>query len=1022
MKRITLLLSMVFLLCFSGIAQKNIKGGSSLASKKKSTEKNFTHVVKQTNTPNVQPQDMMTLSGYMSESFEGTFPPAGWTKQDPDGGTGWAQMANGTSPIPGFGGGTQTVPPGGGNYVAYCEFSTGGASSDDQWLITPQFSVVSGDSVGFDLWWFGSYEDSLFVLLSTATNATTDFTTTLLQVDTVNLSPMSTWKHYSIDLTPYAGQAIYVAFREKISNNVAMGAYFALDLVTLGIQPANDVAAQSIDVPAINAPGTISPKATVVNIGTDTETFNVTMKITGGYTSTKTVTLLPSDSSRQVTFDNWSAVQGNDTITVFTQLAGDANTSNDTLSEDVSVFLDVEALTIDVPTPIGPGSMNPKATIMNNGGTATNFNVTMTITGGYSSTKTVASLMTDSTIQITFNPWNATIGTDTITVFTQLAGDTITYNDTIYQLVSVVNLTKAYCYVASNTTLPVGPAYTFLQTPDSIGSIANQSSDNFVEGGAWGLGNKWYGTVYSDKTFITIDTVTGARTVIGNMGVDMNGLAFDYTTHKFFGVSWNGTSSSLYTISPSTGAATLIGNSTVSDLLINLACDTLGNLYSLGTTNDLFYSVNKYTGVATALGAIGFEAEYAQGMGCEHSTNTIYLAGYDESSSAGDLSFVNTTTGASTEVGEFEDGAEITGFAIPYNAPIPSFDASVSAYSSPASACGLGLDSITITIDNLGSSAISHFPVSYSINGGTAVTDTIMASIAAGTSLIYTFPQQANLSDTGTYIIKAYSSLSGDAFPGNDTLTFTVKNISVSDPPYSMGFEPTEDYSAWKIIDANGDGFTWNIESTGGNFGPYCAEYSHNTGGTVAADDWLITKCIDFQAGTNYDVSYYYEVGSASDPESFAVYLGTAQTVAGMTTQLISEPNDTNTVYNQGVVNFTVPSSGTYYIGFLCNSAANEWNLYLDDINISISTSIHEKTVNNNISVYPNPAKDLLNIISGENISNIKLFNEYGQLVMNSTVNGTSDIISTSALAEGVYYLRVETKKGVSTQKVVIQK
>ena len=129
------------------------------------------------------------------------------------------------------------------------------------------------------------------------------------------------------------------------------------------------------------------------------------------------------------------------------------------------------------------------------------------------------------------------------------------------------------------------------------------------------MGNKWYGTVYSDSTFITIDTVTGARTVIGNMGVDMNGLAYDYTTHIFFGVSWDGSSSSLYTISSTTGAATLIGNSGTTDLLINLACDTMGNLYSLGTTNELLYSVNKSTGVATSIGPIGFTAAYAQGMG-----------------------------------------------------------------------------------------------------------------------------------------------------------------------------------------------------------------------------------------------------------------------------------------------------------------------------------------------------------------------------------------------------------------------
>ena len=47
--------------------------------------------------------------------------------------------------------------------------------------------------------------------------------------------------------------------------------------------------------------GTVAPKATVKNFGTATQTFNVNMTITGGYSSTKTVTGLAS----------WSNTAGN---------------------------------------------------------------------------------------------------------------------------------------------------------------------------------------------------------------------------------------------------------------------------------------------------------------------------------------------------------------------------------------------------------------------------------------------------------------------------------------------------------------------------------------------------------------------------------------------------------------------------------------------------------------------------------------------------------------------------------------
>jgi energy-coupling factor transporter transmembrane protein EcfT len=75
----------------------------------------------------------------LNESFEGaSFPPAGWTKLSPDGGTGWTSITNGTTPLPGWNGGVATVPTGGGTKTSYATWNTGGATANDQWLITPQ--------------------------------------------------------------------------------------------------------------------------------------------------------------------------------------------------------------------------------------------------------------------------------------------------------------------------------------------------------------------------------------------------------------------------------------------------------------------------------------------------------------------------------------------------------------------------------------------------------------------------------------------------------------------------------------------------------------------------------------------------------------------------------------------------------------------------------------------------------------------------------------------------------------------
>lgn len=174
----------------------------------------------------------------LNESFEGTtFPPAGWTKANPDGGTGWNRQTNGTTPVPGFVGGIVTVPPGGGNACAFESWNTGGATSNDQWLITPQLTnMQSSDSLIFWLrYWPNSYRDSIEVKISTTT-PTPGAMTTLVWRKSFNLnSPDTNWVRYGFpvgSMVP-SGSNIYIGFRETVPDNLADGATFSLDLVSV---------------------------------------------------------------------------------------------------------------------------------------------------------------------------------------------------------------------------------------------------------------------------------------------------------------------------------------------------------------------------------------------------------------------------------------------------------------------------------------------------------------------------------------------------------------------------------------------------------------------------------------------------------------------------------------------------------------------------------------------------------------------------------------------------------------------
>ncbi len=100
---------------------------------------------------------------------------------------------------------------------------------------------------------------------------------------------------------------------------------------------AHDVGTTTYDSPTVVPLNTTySPMATVHNYGENTETFDVTCTISpGGYSNTQTVTDLGIGLDYQVTFAPFTFASGFYDVTVFTQLAGDLQPNNDTITAQV---------------------------------------------------------------------------------------------------------------------------------------------------------------------------------------------------------------------------------------------------------------------------------------------------------------------------------------------------------------------------------------------------------------------------------------------------------------------------------------------------------------------------------------------------------------------------------------------------------------------------------------------------------------------------------------------------------------
>lgn len=195
-----------------------------------------------TATPNSDGDIELTWDApfFPSDFFEGFeesgYPPEGWIKMNPDGGTGWQLLQTGISPLPGWSLGSSTSCPGGDDYQVFATWLTGGASSNDQWLVTPEITIYDGFILSFWLDYHFDFEmEYMEVLISTTVQDDTAAFEILVDSIEFPVGSPTGWTQFSYDLTEYIapGTPIYIAFREKVPDNYNSGA-LSLDNVFVG--------------------------------------------------------------------------------------------------------------------------------------------------------------------------------------------------------------------------------------------------------------------------------------------------------------------------------------------------------------------------------------------------------------------------------------------------------------------------------------------------------------------------------------------------------------------------------------------------------------------------------------------------------------------------------------------------------------------------------------------------------------------------------------------------------------------
>jgi hypothetical protein len=238
------------------------------------------------------------------------------------------------------------------------------------------------------------------------------------------------------------------------------------------------------------------------------------------------------------------------------------------------------------------------------------------------------------------------------------------------------------------------------------------------------------------------------------------------------------------------------------------------------------------------------------------------------------------------------------------------------------------------------------------------------------------------------------------------------------------------DFAAWAIVDADQDGFNWSIISFA-NFaaqGAAFASFSFDnpTLAALTPDNWAATPAINLTGQTTATLSWVRAaVDNAWLAENYSVYVVQATPATLVATLVAATPVYTETIAAAGLLGryvdiSSVANMNNVYVAFRHHNCTDKFAFIIDDVKITNVAGIEENSME--VSVYPNPATDVLNIQLTENASSVSVLGMDGKVISTQVVNTNTATVNVSNLVSGVYFYEVVAENGTIVRNTFVKK
>lgn len=239
------------------------------------------------------------------------------------------------------------------------------------------------------------------------------------------------------------------------------------------------------------------------------------------------------------------------------------------------------------------------------------------------------------------------------------------------------------------------------------------------------------------------------------------------------------------------------------------------------------------------------------------------------------------------------------------------------------------IDNIEISV---GSAPVTNYTLTVlsnnnawgTVSGGGSYAAGATATLTATANSGYHFVswQDGNTSNPRTVTVTADATFTATFAADAPNPPTPSDTCTITSLPYIMDFE--NGAPCWSLYNANGDTITWGLANGYGYNSSVCAYISY----AVNADDWLISPPIAVSG--NLSVSWKAKVMSSSYPETYQVWVQTADT----TVMVFSETLSSQNAFVDRSANFTVPAGDTANVIFRYISN-DMYYLFLDNVVIS---------------------------------------------------------------------------------------